>query len=139
MAKKRVTPDKDFQRLAENLYHKKGRFIRTKEDFQKQFRDYMKDNISVRDNDVLMERTARFYQNRTNKFEEPSPKMKTVINEQQARHFKKASSQVRQKPKIEEFKFLRQIKGKTVFAREIMTSRGVRFITTKGKYAGVRR
>lgn len=134
---KRFTPDGDYQRLAENLYLKKGRFIETKEDFQKQFQDYMQGTGQENDYD-LMDKTEKFYTMKRH-FKETNPRQKTRITKQQARHFPKFAKQVRANPAKSDFKYLRQVKGRTVYAREIQTKTGLRFIDKKGHYTGVRK
>jgi hypothetical protein len=133
MAKKRVTPEADYKRLAENVHLKRGRYIRTKEEFQVQLKSYLHGSKLASD-DKLVEKTARYYEKRAGKFQEPSPKMKPQLTEQQASHFKKFAKQVRAKPSQEEFKYLRKERGRTVFAREIMTKKGIRFIDKKGRF-----
>lgn len=141
MAKRRKTPEEDFERLAERMYNQRfAGQISDRETFEKAWKSYFQGGESLK-NKKLKENVFRILKDKYDVF-----KGDVSLERKQLREDVKAIKGEKTAPskKIKhEFDFVGTERGRVVYARQIkinfMGKQAVRFIDEKGRYVSVRR
>lgn len=157
---KRVTPEQDYERLAERLNHEFGDMIRDRETFDHFYERYMDDgevpeDHGIRDRDsrdaVFDFYTGAYRIGKKNLFERAGGKdykrdirqtASTVVTTEKE-YIKKGAQRVDLKgydtKNVTKFVYRGRQRGKIRYARELKTKRGIRYIDKKGRYVSIRR
>ena len=162
---KRITPETDFDRLAERINRDYGRFIQDKETFDTSFNDYLEDVdtdsrifLSSNMNHVFSIYATRFRVDKGSTFKKAKGKSfkrdirqtaKTVVTTKQE-YIKRGAKNVDLKgydtkrarikaPSASAYRFRGRKKGKIVFARALNTKLGLRYIDRRGQYVSIKK
>jgi hypothetical protein len=137
MAKRRKTPEDDFERLAERMYSQRfAGQISDKETFDNAWNSYFKGEhpkASLK---------KRVFETLVDKYD-VSPERVSPERKELRKAVKKVKKEKISRAKPDEFEFIGRQRGRVAYARRIeiifMGKTAVRFIDAKGHYVSVRR
>lgn len=137
---KRITPEDDFKRMALNLYVNLGSVIKDRDSFDKAYDEYFQVKlIPARGKKQVKGQCWDAYEQ---KYIKPSPAEFTDVKK--FKNFNKKIKPKRQKPEYQ-YNVVGRRKNSTtnktqiVYARELKTKKGTKYIDQRGKFVSITR
>lgn len=126
MAKRRVTPEEDVERLTERLRNFSKGNISNRIDFNNAWEKYMGDDLTTKQDSLLRNKVMNTYEAFYNV---------SMLPVKPRRGEDVVASRVPKFTESRVFDIVATQKGRQIFAREIKTKAGVRLVDNRGRYA----